>query len=176
MQVIRDRHYTQSVPSGKSYVMTKDGAIVMFSIPANPYLERFMLKDVPGRLWELSRLWAEDGHEPNLLTKAIGATTKLLRSVEPECVGLVSFADPNAGHSGGVYRAASWVYTGQSAEARVYQGSGGEIVPRRKFHSGNRSLKKAEIEALGYREIKRPGKHRFFKGFTRQARRLWADS
>lgn len=171
---IINHHYTQSVPSGKSRYFVVEDAIVVFSIPANKNISRWLVRE-DNVVWELSRLWAPDGHEPNLLTRAVASTVKALRAVEPSVSALVSYADPNVGHEGGVYRAASWVYLGQCEETRAYRGPAGEIVSRRAFHSGNRSLRKAEIEALGYIQLKLPGKHRFARGLTAKARRRIAE-
>jgi hypothetical protein len=95
-----------------------------------------------------------------------------LLQAEPSILALISYADPNAGHQGGVYRAASWVYLGQSEDNRHYRSASGQIVPRRKFHSGKSFKRKVEIEALGYVEVILPGKHRFARGLTRKARQL----
>lgn len=169
-RTIKESHYTHSVPSGKSYYLMFEGALIVWSIPANKNIAKFLLGFEGGRVWELARLWARDGHEPNLLTRAISAAVKKIVQLEnPDA--LVSYADPNVGHKGGVYRAASWVYHGQSEEARAYRSADGQIVSRRQFHSGKRCLKKAEIEALGYVELKLPGKERFVKPLSKRAKR-----
>jgi hypothetical protein len=167
---IREFHYTQSVSAGKTHYFRFEDAIVAFSIPANKNLGKFLLGRTC-KVWELSRMWAPDGHDRNLLTRAISASVKSLRDVEPDAEVLVSYADPNVGHHGGVYKAASWVATGQSEESRYYIGPDNEIAARRRFHSGRKILKKAEIEALGWKEAKLPGKIRFARGITRSARR-----
>lgn len=171
-QVICERHYTHSIPSGKSYYFYHDGAIVIFAIPANPHVSRFLTGEC-NRVWDLARLWAPDGHRHNLLTEAIAVTTRELRRLEPHCLALVSYADPDAGHMGGVYRAASWLYLGRT-EQRAWQTPDGQIIPRRKFHSGNSHINKAEIEALGYVEVRRAGKYRFVRGLTKRMRRRLA--
>ena len=162
-------HYTHSVPSGKSHYFYHDGAVVVFAIPANPNISKF-LTGTPNVVWDMARLWAPDGHRPNLLTEAISVATLKLRKLEPDCTCLVSYADPSMGHTGGVYRAASWIYLGRT-ENRVWRGPNGEIIPRRKFHSGNTHINKPEIERLGFTEIRRPGKYRFAHGLTKQVRR-----
>lgn len=172
-QTIIVLHYTHSVPSGKSYYFRYDSAIVVFSIPANQNIAKFAL-GVEANVWELSRLWAPDGHRKNLLTQAISAAVAAFRKVEPTAQALVSYADPNVGHLGGVYKAASWIPLGQCEETRAYRGMSGEIVARRKFHSGSHSMRKAEIEALGYKELKLPGKWRFVKPLTKRASSLLA--
>lgn len=166
IEMIRERHYTRTVPSGKSHYIRFKDAIVVWSLPANKNIAKFLL-NWQGNVWELSRLWAPNGHEPNLLTQAISAAVKELQRLEtPDA--LVSYADPNAGHKGGVYRAASWIYTGASSEARAYRGPNGEIVARRAFHSGKKCLTKKEIEARGYCQLNLPGKHRFVRVLTRR--------
>lgn len=173
IETIRKHHYTHSVPSGKSHYCAFETAIVVWSIPANKNIAKFILGK-EGSVWELARLWAPDGHAPNLLTRAISASVELIVRLEnPDA--LVSYADPSVGHKGGVYRAASWVYHGASEEVRAYRGSQGEIISRRAFHSGKKSLKKAEIEALGFTQLKLAGKERFVKPITRDARKALAS-
>jgi|SRR5215831_8528069 len=170
IETIKRFHYTQSVSSGKSHYFRYGDVLISFSIPANKNLGKFLL----GRscqLWELSRMWAPDGHERNALTRAISVCIHAFQKLEPQVEALVSFADPNVGHSGGVYLAASWTPTGRSEEGRYYIGPDNEIAARRKFHSGRKILRKAQIEALGYKEIKLPGKIRFVRGLDRKARR-----
>lgn len=171
-------HYTHSIPSGKSWYFRHGEAVVCFSIPANKNIARFIL----GRqcvCLELARLWAPDGHARNLLTSAISQAAIGLRAAVPDLEVLVSYADPNVGHEGFVYRAASWVYTGKSEDPRGYVDADGRFFPRRRFHSGGHGLTKAQIEARGYKQVVRDGKHRFARGLTRHARcdllRLWGS-
>lgn len=171
MRVICDRHYTHSVPSGKSIYFNYNDAVVVFAIPANHNISKFLVGE-PNKVWELARLYAPDRHQHNLLTQALASTIRMFREQEPTVTALVSYADPNVGHLGGIYRSASWVYLGQSEESRNYRSNDGTIVSRRKFHSGRRGLKKAEIEAMGYQQLNLPGKHRFAKGLNKKTRRL----
>jgi hypothetical protein len=166
-------HYAHSVPSGKSLYYGFGDALVVFALPANNNVGHYLLGGLghPGNVWELSRLWAPDGHEASLLTQAISRCASALHQAEPRVLALVSYADPNVGHQGGVYRAASWAYLGQVEDSRYYRGPDGQVVARRKFHSGRSFIRKAEIIALGYEELKLPGKHRFARGLTPGARR-----
>jgi hypothetical protein len=171
VETIKAGHYSHSVPSGKSYYFRFEVAIVVWSIPANKNLAKFILNCDAPNVWELSRLWAPDGHRENLLTQAISQAVRGIQRLEmPDA--LVSYADPNVGHIGGVYRAASWLYHGQSEESRYYRDTQGNTVSRRAFHSGKRCLRKAEILALGYEELKLPGKLRFVRPLSRRARKL----
>jgi hypothetical protein len=168
-QTIERNHYARSVPSGKSHYVRFEEALVVWSIPANCNLGKFVLGR-KGKVWELSRLWAPDGHARNLLTQAISAAVRVIVMMEkPDA--LVSYADPNAGHHGGVYKAASWLYHGKSEETRTYRAADGTTLARRAFHSGKKGMTKAEIEALGYVEVKLPGKERFVRPLNRNAKR-----
>lgn len=169
ISTIETNHYTHSVPSGKSHYIAWGSAIVCWSIPANKNIGTFLL----GRkavVWELSRLWAPDGHRRNLLTQAISYAIKVLMRLEfPEI--LVSYADPNAGHSGGVYRAASWIFLGQCDETRAYRDPYGNIIARRSFHSGSKGMTKQQVIDAGYIQLKLPGKFRFARPLSRRAKR-----
>jgi hypothetical protein len=171
--IIREQHYTRSWPSGKSHVFRHEDALVVFSIPANYNTSKWLLCP-KNRVWELSRLFAPDGHRPNLLTEAVSRAVKAFHALDL-ADALISYADPNAGHAGGIYRAASWVYLGQSEETRAYRSPLGDIVARRKFHAGATFSKKADILSLGYDEVRLPGKHRFARGLTRLGRRAVRD-
>src|SRR5580704_5815362 len=69
-ETICKHHYTHSVSSGKSHYVQFREAVVIWSLPANNNLAKFIL-GWKGSVWELSRLWAPDGHDKNLLTQAI---------------------------------------------------------------------------------------------------------
>jgi len=170
IDTLRANHYTRSVPSGKSHYVMFGDAIVVWSIPANKNIAKFLL-GWDAKVWELARLWAPDGHARNLLTQAISAAVRVIVALEkPDA--LVSYADPNAGHRGGVYRAASWIYHGQSEESRVYRAADGTTVARRAFHSGRRGMTKTEIEAKGFTQEKLPGKERFVFPISKRAKRV----
>ena len=172
-QLIIENHYTRSVPSGKTHAFEFGSAVVLFSIPANCNISPWLLGE-RNAVWELSRLWAPDGHAANLLTQAVADAVARFRQLEPAVAALISYADPNAGHNGGVYRAASWTPLGQSEEGRFYQAADGTVLSRRAFHSGRKGMTKAQILERGYEESKRPGKYRFARGLTKKARRAIA--
>ena len=160
--LIEKNHYTRRFPSGWSRTYEAGGVFVVFSIPANKNLENFIFKSPVG-LRELARLWAEDGHEPFALTKSLAAILRQFKKDHPSCIGLVSFADPGQDHHGGVYQAASWIFTGQSSESRAYLLPDGTPVSRRAFHSGKKSLPPS------LPVVKRPGKLRYVKPLRKSA-------
>lgn len=156
-------HYLHSFPSGWTYCYRLEDAYAVYSIPANKNLGPYLFgPDVAIR--ELARLWAPDNHAPNLLTRIIAESARSLRR-DTGVEAVVSFADANHGHHGGVYQAASWLYTGRSSESRVYITPEGRTVSRRSFHSG------ATSQIPNVKPVKLPGKHRYVRPLTRQARR-----
>lgn len=155
-EIITANHYTKRFPSGWVRCYAYNDVVIVFSIPANKNLEKFLFGADVG-LRELARVWAPDNHAPGELTSALSMAVKLLRQDVPTCKALVSFADPNMTHHGGVYQAASWLYTGQSSEARVYMLEDGTPVSRRAFHSGGKSFKP------NLPETRLPGKHRYVR-------------
>lgn len=170
--VLTANHYLHSVPSGKSHYLRFRDALVVWSIPANNNLSGFLLGADGGNIWELSRLWAPDGHARNLLTQAIAYAVRSIKELERPDL-LVSYADPNAGHLGWVYRAASWVYTGRSEEGRGYLMADGRWATRRSFHSGAVSMTRQQITDAGAVELRVKGKHRYVFPISRAAKRIY---
>jgi len=169
-------HYLHSVPVVKAYWYGFGGAVVCFSIPPNKEIGKFLLgkENKDNAVWELSRLWAPDGHEKNLLTMAISRTVAMFRKREPDCLAIVSYADPNVGHEGFVYKAASWIYTGKAEERMGYvRISDGVSRAEKSFWSNTkgRMLNAKEIARLGYKRVKHEGKFRYVLGLRRWVRK-----
>jgi hypothetical protein len=61
---------------------------------------------------ELTRLCALDGYGKNLESYVIAQSFDWLRKNAPEVKVLVSYADPEQAHTGGIYRATNWLYQG----------------------------------------------------------------
>lgn len=118
--LVKKFHYSARPPSMVELVLTlhKDGglfgfsgeavAAIFFSIPPTRWAESVL---------ELSRLVRNDYIDISL-TSLISAALKLLRTSYPQHNLLVSFADSQQGHHGGIYQASSWNYDGMR-ESRV---------------------------------------------------------
>ena len=61
---------------------------------------------------ELTRLFVVDGTEKNTESFFIGQSFEWLRKHAPEVKVLISYADPEQGHTGMIYRATNWLYQG----------------------------------------------------------------
>ena len=167
---LRRGHYLRSVPTRPVMLFEYGGAVVCFAVPRSRNIARWLIGK-PNSVLELARLWSPDGHAPSLLTKALSAAIKKLRRDHPQCEAIVSYADPNAGHNGTVYRAASWVDLGPIAETRCYRDATEKPVSRQTFN-GRIACGKEAIRGAGYTtEDNAQLKRRFARGLTRSARR-----
>lgn len=61
---------------------------------------------------ELTRLCCLDGYGKNLESYVIAQSFDWLKKYVPEVKVLVSYADPEQAHTGGIYRATNWLYQG----------------------------------------------------------------
>jgi hypothetical protein len=157
-------HYLGGIPAGWTIPLVdpEGGGVAVFSIPANPSLSRFLFGRRV-RLLELSRLWSPEGQPPNYLSRFLATCLRGIRRADI-ADAVVSYADPEAGHIGGIYRATNWIYTGISTPGMVWV-KGDERLHRRHFHGSGGSVPDREIVATGYRKVRTSGKHRFVYTF-----------
>lgn len=87
--------------------------VVVFALPPKQTAVRY-----GGLTWELARLYLMDECAPNSETKIISMAVRFIRFQFPEVRFLVSYADPSAGHSGTIYRAAGWKSDGRTDDER----------------------------------------------------------
>lgn len=64
---------------------------------------------------ELTRLVILDGYGKNIESYFIGQSFRWLREHDPAVKVLISYADPEQGHTGLIYRATNWLYQGCGA-------------------------------------------------------------
>lgn len=67
-----------------------------------------------GKVWELARLYLLDEIPKNAETWLIGQSVRHIKREHKEVHCLLSYADPSAGHSGTIYRAANWLSDGMT--------------------------------------------------------------
>ena len=83
--------------------------VCCFGQPSAP-IQKYAFKDRDFRLYELTRLVVDSGHK-NAASFLISQSLKLL-STQP--CAIISYADSAHGHSGIVYQATNWAYTGST--------------------------------------------------------------
>ena len=109
-------HYSGCLPAGK---LVKVGAwengkfigVVLFGRGASPTLgKKFNLGQ--DQCVELVRIALTKHITP--VSRIAAIATKFLKKSNPRLRMVVSFADPDKGHYGGIYQAGNWVYCGDS--------------------------------------------------------------
>lgn len=92
---------------------------------------------------------------------------------QPELWALISFADDNQGHHGGIYQAMSWLYCGSvTATIDTFKDGSGRARHRRQ---GGQIISRAKAQMLGWtHERVKSTKHRYLKllGSGRKVKRL----
>ena len=86
---------------------------VVYSAPCRELSVRY-----GGKTWELARVYLLDAIPKNAETWLIGKSVKYIKRERSDVEHLVSYADPSAGHSGVIYRAANWIADGRTDDKR----------------------------------------------------------
>lgn len=105
------------------------------------------------------------------LTKHVAPVSRILRLAmkflgknSPELRLIVSFADPQYGHHGGVYQACNWVYVGDTAPGYEYWHGGKRLHSRQVAEKGwniQQGVKRATLKPSQCAVVKTAGKHRY---------------
>lgn len=160
-------HYSKSVPVPplvKIGVWEDDsfvGAVIFSRGASSNLLKPYGLNQDQG--CELTRV-ALRNHKHEV-SKILSLCFKFLKKNSPNIELIVSFADPNEGHHGGIYQATNWIYTGQSSKSLKYIDKQG-----REWHGRQVSEKGYNIQQGQVRKTVKPsecrkiaceGKHRY---------------
>ena len=162
-QVVVENHYLhRKAPCSRAFgLFDPDGdlrGVVLYGVPASVPLVKGVLGPEHRHLvGELTRLWLDDDVPKNGESFLIGRT---VRHSGYEVI--VSFADTSQGHSGVVYQATNWLYTGLSSAHKDWRLLGHETRHTRHTWDqwgGIEGAKKAIPERMI--QVDRPRKHRY---------------
>jgi len=157
-------HYSRCMPAGKlaKVGVWEDGkyiGVVLFGRGASPFLkDKYGLEQI--ECVELVRV-ALNKHSTSvsrILSIAFAILTKTMQGLRL----IVSFADPEQGHIGGIYQAGNWVYTGDSLPTRMWLIKGKRMHERSVGAIYGTTIP-SEIKKL-YPDMRieiAPGKHRY---------------
>lgn len=123
-----------------------------------------------GDMCELVRIALTEHKAP--VSRIMALAIRFLVKKCPDLRMIISFADPAEGHHGGVYQAANWVYSGDSASDRKFVVRGRAMHPKSVHSLGWRQSLgwlKANIDPNAY-ETKTPGKHRYLMPLDKEMR------
>lgn len=87
--------------------------VIVFALPPRETMKRY-----GGLTWELARLWIADHVPANAETWLIAKAVAYIKRHHSEVRWLISYADPSAGHSGTIYKAANWKADGRTDDER----------------------------------------------------------
>lgn len=170
-------HYTHSVPPKPwiTYGVWEDRhwiGVVVFGRGTNQNLGRPYGLD-HHEVIEGTRLALKQHKVP--ATRILSQVLKRLHADHPEIKLVITFADPDQGHHGGIYQAGNWIYAGMSSPDRAYQDRRGRIYHRRQVSAsgwmrafgGKRRCPRIDQLTM----INIPGKHRYLMPLHPRTRR-----
>lgn len=172
--VVTARHYSRRAPVfWEAFAMVEGSAIegvVVYGQPSPP-IQKHAFEDRDFRLYELARLVIQTT-KPNAASFLVGRSLKML-SEQPSAV--VSYADSEWGHSGIVYQATNWIYTGATkSHDHAYLVDGKRVHPMSLRDQGITDPKRWAAEN-GVETAPPMEKHRYFyfNGNTSQRAKMF---
>ena len=176
-------HYSQAMPSGKLVkygVWENDQFVgsVIYGRGANKDLGKpYGLQQI--EICELVRV-ALNKHETPV-SQIVAQSIKQLKQENPGMRLIISFADPDQNHKGGIYQAGNWIYNGRSLAADEYIINGERIHGRslrakRESHPIKTNAKNAlewakQVIDPNAQEVKGSSKHRYLYPLDRNMRK-----
>ena len=126
-------HYSKCMPIGKVVKIgvwegSKFIGCVMYSTGASAQIHRAYGVS-RFEIAELVRVALNSHKSP--VSKIVAISIKLLKKTSPKLKVLVSFADPEHDHHGGIYQAGNWVYVGESTPGVYFRLKDGTITHNR---------------------------------------------
>ena len=175
-------HYSQAMPAGKivAYGVWEDKSFVgavLYGHGANNKLGKPYGLDMTECV-ELVRI-AMTNHKTTV-SQVVAKTFQLLKASNPRIRLIVSFADPEQSHHGGIYQAGNWIYAGASAVADEYIVNGQRMHGRSVRARRNSSGTSRELNTLAWlhkhvdpnaTRIDGSSKHRYLYPLDRAMRR-----
>jgi len=111
----------------------------------------------------LARLWLDDRLGRNSESRTLGIIFRQLRRYQSTIKAVVAYSDPEAGHTGTIYRGAGMLYLGWSTAMALYRLPDGTVHHSRSLgHSyGSHSIKHFESHGLKVELVKQRPKHTY---------------
>lgn len=145
---------------------------VLFSRGASPdLLKPYGLKNTEG--CELTRVALTRHKTP--VSRIISIAIKMLSKKDTGLRLIVSFADPNHDHHGGIYQAGNWIFCGDSSPSKSYIDKNGKRWHTRQVSVTGRRIQYGESRPVpkpsDCKEITEIGKHRYLMPLDNEMRR-----
>jgi hypothetical protein len=135
-------HYSRLMPKSKlaKFGVWEHGrfiGVVMFGRGARDFGVTYGLDQT--ECVELVRVALNNHEHP--VSQIVAKAMSELKAINPKLRLIISFADPEHGHAGGIYKAGNWIYTGMSARSDEW------IIKGRRTHSRAVSLMLKKVPA-----------------------------
>lgn len=148
---VKNWHYTKSVPNvGIAFaVFNKEKefcGVICYGVGATANIARpYGLQQ--GQVVELLRVALNGKQEQT--SKALAQSLRLLKKKSPSVKLVVSYADSEQNHSGIIYQATNWIYTGFSTDSNLI--IDGQRKHRRTISSKYGTSSAEKIRSLGHK-------------------------
>jgi hypothetical protein len=168
-EYVKANHYSRTCPSAisHSFSITANGKLrgaAQFAYTAGAQSTGSIFKFPYGakeHSRELARLVLDDDLPRNSESRFVGWILRYLKS-HSGIKGLLSYADPERGHDGIIYRASNWLYTGRSRVGSRLIIDGKELHTRQvSAIYGTCSVKALRAQGLNVEVRITPPKHRY---------------
>jgi hypothetical protein len=165
-------HYSKTMPIGRTVKVGvwEDGVfigVVLFSHGATPSLGKPYGMESTEAI-ELVRI-ALTKHK-STVSKILAIALRMLKTQSPNLKLVISFADTEQGHHGGIYQATNWVYAGTTKPAKVMV-INGKRTHRRSYTGVNFGRPRKELPSQGEWVDTKP-KHRYLMPLDEDTKRL----
>jgi hypothetical protein len=159
-------HYSKSTPvpplvkigvwEDKKFV----GVLIFSRGASSNLLKPYNLKQTEG--CELTRI-ALSSHKTNV-SRIVKVAIGFLKKKSPALRLIVSFADPQYGHHGGIYQAGNWIYAGKTSKGKEFWLNGKRLHSRQVSEKGwniQQGMKRKTAKPSECEIIETEGKHRY---------------
>ncbi len=155
-------HYSKCMPKGK---LVKIGVwenekfigVVLYGLGATPNLSKPYGLTMT-ECCELVRIALNKHIYP--VSRIMAISFKLLKNICPGVKLIVSFADENKNHHGGIYQATNWIYSGTTSGDIFYEKNGTLYHGRTLGHQYGSRAENVAIKN-GFKLVYPKGKHRY---------------
>jgi hypothetical protein len=134
-------HYLKSYPGGSLLnfgVFVANSLLGVIVLGVGPSNLHCLFQDAqPQEVLCLSRLWLDDRLGRNCESRTLGVILRSLRQNQSMAKAIVAYSDPLAGHDGGIYRAAGFLFVGYSSSMPLYLLGGRAYHSRSLSHSSS---------------------------------------
>ena len=169
-------HYSKSIPVPPLVKVgvwedSKYIGVVIFSRGASSNLMKpYGLNQEEGA--ELTRV-ALRNHTSEV-SRIVKIAMAFLKKANPELRLIVSFADPQYGHHGGIYQAGNWVYVGDTSKGVEYWYNGKRLHSRQVSEKGwniQQGQKRKTVKPSECLIVRTKGKHRYLMPLDKEMKR-----